>query len=93
MLSFSTSDMVILALVGFGAFYFIFKDSLFAGSSAGPAKLGNGTANGKIGPAGPLGAGAGQGSGVPSGGRDLAKSMKLAVSGRCGQGKTMRTCF
>lgn len=74
--------MVLLAIVGLGAFYYIFKDSLFgSGSSGGPSKLSNGLANGngKIGPAGAFGAGAGQGNGAASAGRDLAKAMKLAV--------------
>lgn len=55
MVSLSTSDYVLLALVGLGAAYFLLKDSLF-GESKGPGRVGNGTGStygggsGKVGP-------------------------------------------
>lgn len=87
-MEFSTSDYVLLALVGMGAIYYLFKDSLF-GSRSDASKYGKmngngstyGAGSGKVGPAGPDGAATGTGqSAVASAGRDLAKAMELAVS-------------
>ena len=87
MVQLSTSDYVLLGLLGIGAFYYFFKDSLFGGDE--PSRtVGNGTgstyggSSGKVGPAGANGAGTGNG-GVAAAGRDLAKAMKLAVSIYC----------
>lgn len=86
-MEFSTSDYVLLALVGVGAIYYLFKDSLFgSGDSSKYGKVnGNGSTygagSGKVGPAGADGAGTGTGSSsVAAAGRDLAKAMELAVS-------------
>lgn len=87
MIQLSTSDFVLIGLLGIGAFYFMFKDSLFSGKGPSPSVVGNGTgstyggSSGKVGPAGANGAAVG-GTGVGAAGRDLAKAMKLAVS-RC----------
>lgn len=87
-MEFSTSDYVLLALVGMGAFYYLFKDSLF-GSGDSSSKYGKmngngstyGPGSGKVGPAGADGAATGTGqSAVAAAGRDLAKAMELAVS-------------
>ena len=83
----SSSDYVLLAIVGIGAVYFLFKDKLF-GESDG-RRVGNGTGStyggatkSQVGPAGANGAGVGNGSAVGGAGRDLAKAMKLAAR-RC----------
>lgn len=88
-MEFSTSDYVLLALVGMGAIYYLFKDSLFGSGSSDASKYGKmngngstyGAGSGKVGPAGADGAATGTGqSAVASAGRDLAKAMELAVS-------------
>jgi len=78
----SLTDYLILGIVGAGAFYFLFKDSIFGDVGARDlATLGNGTGStyggtsGKVGPASANGAGVGNGG---SAGRDLAKALKLA---------------
>jgi hypothetical protein len=80
----STTDYVLLALVGIGAAYYLFKDSLFGSGGASPHNLnGNGSTyggnTGKVGPAGADGAGVG-GNSVAAAGRDVAKAMKITVS-------------
>jgi hypothetical protein len=56
MVALSTSDYVLLALVGLGAAYFLLKDSLFGDAAGGPGRVGNGTGStygggsGKVGP-------------------------------------------
>ena len=56
MVSLSTSDYVLLAIVGIGAAYYLLKDSLFGDSKGGPGRVGNGTGStygggsGKVGP-------------------------------------------
>ena len=88
-MEFSTSDYVLLALVGMGAFYFLFKDSLFNGDARGGLGKVNGNGStygagsGKVGPAGANGAAVGGSAGATAAaaaGRDLAKAMQLAVS-------------
>lgn len=85
-MEFSTSDYVLLALVSIGAFYYLFKDSLFGSGDSKYGKLnGNGSTygagSGKVGPASADGAGTGTGqSSIAAAGRDLAKAMELAVS-------------
>lgn len=85
-MEFSTSDYVLLAMVGLGAFYYLFKDSLFGSGGSKLGKMnGNGSTyggtTGKVGPASADGAGTGTGqSSVAAAGRDLAKAMELAVS-------------
>lgn len=83
-MEFSTSDYVLLALVGLGAFYYLFKDSLFGSGNASPRNLnGNGSTyggnTGKVGPASADGAGTG-GNSIQAAGRDIAKALKITVS-------------
>lgn len=83
-MEFSTSDYVLLVVIGLGAAYYLFKDSLFGSSSASPRNInGNGSTyggnTGKVGPASANGAGVG-GNSVAAAGRDIAKAMKLTVS-------------
>ncbi|KAK9899292.1 P450 reductase [Cystobasidium minutum MCA 4210] len=80
-MEFSTSDYVLLALVGLGAFYYLFKDSLFGSGNASPRNLnGNGSTyggnTGKVGPASADGAGTG-GNSIQAAGRDIAKALKI----------------
>jgi len=83
MVTLSTSDYILLAVVGLvGVWYF--KDSLL-GQGDGSKHVGNGTGStyggsaGKVGPAGPNGAGVGTGSSsIASAGRDLVKALQIA---------------
>ena len=83
-MEFSTSDYILIALVGLGAAYYLFKDSLFgAGGSSKYGKMnGNGSTyggtTGKVGPASADGAGVG-GNSIAAAGRDIAKALKITV--------------